>query len=480
MKTPLTLTNVIYNDSPLPWQITFQNPASPVMEGIINLHNYIFMYLIVVFVVIVWFLARSLFLFYESKNPEPTEFSHDPIIESVWTIAPAFILIAIAMPSFSLLYSMDEIIEPTLTVKVTGHQWYWSYELDISRRDFLLDYLKVDFKALKNKKFTESLKAITKLFDEQAAKQKTSLSDELFSHFFLLGNPRPRVFDLSEQVQLAKKLTARPTGTALDIATANKCQYHYFNMCFDSVFEALGIQVKAEPKLRLILPPQEIPKLFKEICPPEVFANAHQTSKLLKEICPPEIFTNSMLFVDYDSLSPWFKEITGLYLREELLGLKKVKFWELFEFITPEAILRQSIQWINPAVKFDSYMLDEADLPIGGLRLLEVNNRLVLPINTHIRVLVTSADVIHSWAIPSLGIKVDGIPGRLNQTGLFIKREGVFYGQCSELCGVNHGFMPIVIEAVDYQTFANWAKIQSTPKSLEQLINSPDWEIRID
>jgi len=104
----------------------------------------------------------------------------------------------------------------------------------------------------------------------------------------------------------------------------------------------------------------------------------------------------------------------------------------------------------------------------------------VLPTNTHIRVLVTSADVIHSWAVPSFGIKVDGIPGRLNQTGLFIQREGVFYGQCSELCGVNHGFMPIVVEAVDYQDFSKWAKALSTPKSLEQLINSPDFMINFE
>ena len=87
---------------------------------------------------------------------------------------------------------------------------------------------------------------------------------------------------------------------------------------------------------------------------------------------------------------------------------------------------------------------------------METNNRVVLPINTHIRALVTSADVLHSWAIPSLGVKVDACPGRLNQVAIFIKREGIYYGQCSEICGVNHGFMPIVIEGTKYTPYAQW------------------------
>ena len=110
----------------------------------------------------------------------------------------------------------------------------------------------------------------------------------------------------------------------------------------------------------------------------------------------------------------------------------------------------------NEGLNFDSYMIPEDDLTGGGLRLLEVDNRLVLPINTHIRVLVTAADVLHSWAIPSFGIKVDACPGRLNQTSIFIKREGVYYGQCSEICGVNHGFMPIVVEAVNLENYVSW------------------------
>eukprot|EP01035_Chromulina_nebulosa_P023007 gene23007-29807_t len=97
----------------------------------------------------------------------------------------------------------------------------------------------------------------------------------------------------------------------------------------------------------------------------------------------------------------------------------------------------------------------EGDLGFGSLRLLEVDNRVVLPIKTHIRLLISSSDVLHSWAVPSFGIKIDACPGRLSQGALFIKRQGIYYGQCSEICGVNHGFMPIVVKAVSPQTFLN-------------------------
>ena len=101
-------------------------------------------------------------------------------------------------------------------------------------------------------------------------------------------------------------------------------------------------------------------------------------------------------------------------------------------------------------------MVSTNDLSKGTFRLLEVDNRVLLPTNTHIRVLVTAADVLHSWAIPSFGIKIDACPGRLSQGSLFIKREGVYYGQCSEICGVNHGFMPIVIKGVSTNVYTNW------------------------
>lgn len=102
---------------------------------------------------------------------------------------------------------------------------------------------------------------------------------------------------------------------------------------------------------------------------------------------------------------------------------------------------------------FDSYMLPDSDLIRGDLRLLKTDNALILPKNMPILALITSDDVLHSWAIPSFGVKVDAVPGRLSQISLLLKNNGMFYGQCSELCGVNHGFMPIEVWVVDTNTY---------------------------
>jgi len=158
-------------------------------------------------------------------------------------------------------------------------------------------------------------------------------------------------------------------------------------------------------------------------------------------------------------------ESFGAIVAEEVEKIEKVKEQvnsikeDLSNISTEED---EEIQRIN----FDSYLIADEDLVIPEVlgtgkagkvfRLLEVDNRLFVPTNTHIRMLITSADVLHSWAVPSLGVKVDACPGRLNQVFMFVKREGVFYGQCSELCGVNHGFMPIVVQAVSQDEYLTW------------------------
>nr|YP_097131.1 cytochrome c oxidase subunit II [Plethodon elongatus]AAU20568.1 cytochrome c oxidase subunit II [Plethodon elongatus] len=106
---------------------------------------------------------------------------------------------------------------------------------------------------------------------------------------------------------------------------------------------------------------------------------------------------------------------------------------------------------------FDSYMLPTQNLMPGQFRLLEVDNRMVVPMESPIRMLISAEDVLHSWAIPSMGIKTDAIPGRLNQTTFISSRPGTFYGQCSEICGANHSFMPIVVEATPLNYFQNWS-----------------------
>lgn len=238
----------------------FQDSATPIMEGIINLHNYIFFFLILVLVFVVYMLANTIVVYFQNLSFPTTQnhlywrfevlrninVTHGTLLEVVWTVFPSLILVAIAIPSFALLYAMDEVISPALTIKVVGYQWYWSYQ-----------------------------------------------------------------------------------------------------------------------------------------------------------------------YSDYNTPS-------------------------------------------RSSLAFDSYMLDEGELKFGDLRLLEVDNEVVLPAHTHIRVVLTAADVLHSWAVPSLGVKTDAVPGRLSQIPLFIKRQGVFYGQCSELCGVNHGFMPIVVKAVTPADYLDW------------------------
>nr|YP_010958804.1 cytochrome c oxidase subunit 2 [Crypsiptya coclesalis]WNB40552.1 cytochrome c oxidase subunit 2 [Crypsiptya coclesalis] len=107
-------------------------------------------------------------------------------------------------------------------------------------------------------------------------------------------------------------------------------------------------------------------------------------------------------------------------------------------------------------IEFDSYMTPMNEMNENNFRLLDVDNRITLPMNNQIRILVTATDVIHSWTIPSLGVKVDANPGRLNQTNFFISRPGIYYGQCSEICGANHSFMPIVVESISIKNFINW------------------------
>jgi len=114
-------------------------------------------------------------------------------------------------------------------------------------------------------------------------------------------------------------------------------------------------------------------------------------------------------------------------------------------------------------ISFDSYIIKDEDLKPGQLRLLEVDNRVIVPLNSKVKILLTSNDVIHSWAVPALGIKTDAVPGRINETWFEITKPGVYYGQCSEICGVGHGFMPIAVEAVSQSEFAEWLKMKTQP-----------------
>jgi len=111
-------------------------------------------------------------------------------------------------------------------------------------------------------------------------------------------------------------------------------------------------------------------------------------------------------------------------------------------------------------IEFDSFMLRQQTNQTNIIRLLDVDTRLIIPFNTQIRCLLTAADVLHAWTIPRLGVKADAIPGRLNQINFIVNRPGLYLGQCSEICGANHSFMPIIIEAISPEAFIKWTKTQ--------------------
>ena len=226
---------------PKPWQMDFQPAASPVMERIIDFHNLLLVVEVAIVVFVLFLMLYIIVKFNAKSNPTPSKTTHHTGLEVVWTLLPIIVLMVIAVPSMRTLFFMDRAANPEMTLKIIGHQWYWSY------------------------------------------------------------------------------------------------QY-------------------------------------------------------------------------------------------------------------PD----------NGAFEFDSNIVAEEDLKKGQIRLLSVDNQVVLPINTEIRLLMTSEDVIHNWAIPAFGIKMDTVPGRTNEAWVKITKPGVYYGQCSELCGVNHGYMPIAVKAVSKEDFKKW------------------------
>lgn len=233
----------IHEGLPKPWQLNFQEAATPVMEQLNDMHDLL---LVMCFAISIFVLVMLVYIsvrFSRKRNPVPSKNSHNTKLEIIWTTIPILILVAIAIPSLRLHYFMERSVDAEMTLKVVGYQWYWHYEY-------------------------------------------------------------------------------------------------------------------------------------------------------------------------------------------------------------PD----------NGGINFDSYMLKDKDLKSGDHRLLAVDNRLVVPVDTKIRVLITGADVIHAFAVPAFGIKRDAIPGRLNDTWFKATKIGTFYGQCSELCGVGHGFMPIVVDVVSKEDFAKWVE----------------------
>nr|AMN09016.1 cytochrome c oxidase subunit II [Cylindrotoma sp. ZK-2016] len=193
------------------------------------------------------------------------------------------------------------------------------------------------------------------------------------------------------------------------------------------------------------------------------------------------ILTMITVFVSYIMTSLLFNKLTNRYLMSGqmieiiwtimpavvlvFIALPSLRLLYLMDEINNPSITLKTLghQWYWSYeysdfldLEFDSYMIPTNELSMNEFRLLDVDNRIILPMNTQIRILVTAADVLHSWTIPVLGVKIDATPGRLNQTNFFINRPGLFYGQCSEICGANHSFMPIVLESIPTNMFIKW------------------------
>lgn len=149
------------------------------------------------------------------------------------------------------------------------------------------------------------------------------------------------------------------------------------------------------------------------------------------------------------------------------IGLPSIRLLYLLDEVYNPAITIKTIghQWywsyeysdfIN--LEFDSYIIPSNEIKINIFRLIDVDNRIIVPLNSQVRTLITAADVLHSWTVPRMGIKADAVPGRLNQVNFYTNRPGLFFGQCSEICGANHRFMPIVIETIPGKNFIKWVK----------------------
>nr|AVI15547.1 cytochrome c oxidase subunit II [Anodonta cygnea] len=181
-------------------------------------------------------------------------------------------------------------------------------------------------------------------------------------------------------------------------------------------------------------------------------------------VCLLKSSLSSRFITEAQALEAAWTMVPGLLLL--ILAIPSVRLLYLLDEVGGPMVSMKVIghQWYweyeygdsNDIVSFDSYMVSGSDVKNGGYRLLEVDNRCVLPYGVDSRILVSSADVIHAWALPSLGVKADAIPGRINQLGVHLTSSGVMFGQCSEICGVNHSFMPISVESVSPEVFYHW------------------------
>nr|YP_010567871.1 cytochrome c oxidase subunit II [Lasmigona complanata]UZC55580.1 cytochrome c oxidase subunit II [Lasmigona complanata] len=181
-------------------------------------------------------------------------------------------------------------------------------------------------------------------------------------------------------------------------------------------------------------------------------------------VCLLKSSLSSRFMMEAQALEATWTMVPGLLLL--ILAIPSVRLLYLLDEVGGPVVSMKVMghQWYweyeygdsRDVVSFNSYMMSSSEVSGGDYRLLEVDNRCVLPYGVDSRILVSSADVVHAWTLPSVGVKVDAIPGRINQLGIHLTSSGVMFGQCSEICGVNHSFMPISVEAVSPEVFCHW------------------------
>ena len=470
IKLSYLLTPVIKTHIGYPKQYLFQNPATPVMEGIINLHHDIVFILFVVIGLVLWLLFAIVFYFksdiyvqglffnkyvimldrwansvyvdvyyrsrisikdvvlsnygfyfsfypkmlgikskYRSKYPrQHSNWYHGTTLEIIWTTIPALILIAIALPSFALLYGMDDLSRPVITLKAIGNQWYWSYE------------------------YSDELTFNT---NKKIVNFNSIISDYLSQDNLLSSSDKNRDLVILKKIFINRNKNIQMKLIAMrKLSAVKRCSlFHEIINKFGCLDKAIIDKIAYEMQdihVRNPMRPNNCIKLSNLIIPDTTIKQPAFVNVLLARFKFKFIFEKNTEFAAFKS---------KLVRKAKLISEN---------MITSDEISRNII-------RFDSYMIADDDLLESKqlFRLLSVDNYVCLPIKTHIRILVTANDVLHSWAIPALGLKLDACPGRLNQTGLYIKREGDYYGQCSEICGVNHAFMPIHIKAVSLRDY---------------------------
>lgn len=356
------------------------------------------------------------------------------IVEFFWTLLPVVILIYIGYPSLVLLYSLEERINPELIVKVVGHQWYWHYEVE----GFNLKFDLYDEIFDGSDDFLEVIKSPLQagIFVRYVT---------YYPYYLLYADNMEWNIDsiLSGNMLLTHKGFGSVYTPHFDSVTINsifKDSFNPYTCIFDLESISSNEEYLATEVGRSILN-IELNTLAFDVAnrnEHEAFQNAFNW---VNNAIDSFRYKYIWISVDYTSDFIKFHRIGSLFNIDGYSDILMIK-----------------------DVDFDSYLIKDYDLLYRGeKRMLEVDNRLVLPSRTHIQFLVTAADVIHSFAIPDFGVKIDAIPGRLNQCFIFVKYEGTFFGQCSELCGVDHGFMPIAIDIVNYnyymtsvRTCTNW------------------------